>query len=178
MVTCDDKKLMALALVVLRENENEGATRSDLARIVLEADLLHYEAWKRPLAGGKYDRALVGPVPQGLERVLEGAERGEILRRRRGEDGRERYHPGMHFPIKLAEAQEELTPEERDSLMAALGFVRSLSPEERGRRSRSFAAWRLGSGVLSLEALACPSEEALFSLEDRLWDEGKSREGR
>ncbi len=176
MVTCDDKKLMALALVVLRENE--GAPRSDLARIVLEADLLHYEVWKRPLTGGKYDRALVGPVPQGLERVLEGAERGEILRRRRGEDGRERYHPGRHFPIKLAEAQEELTPEERDSLMAALGFVRSLSPEERGRRSRSFAAWRLGSGVLSLEALACPSEEALFSLEDRLWDEGKSREGR
>lgn len=170
------RKLLALVLITLRETEE--ITRTGMARTLLEADLLHHEAWKCPLTDGQYDRALVGPVPQGLERVLEEAEAGEILRVRRGAAGELRYHPGTHFSLKLAEAQELLTPEEMDSLRAALGCVRSLTPEELGRRSRSLAAWRLGTGVLSLEALACASEDELFALADRLWDGGASREAR
>ena len=170
------RKLLALVLTTLRETEE--ITRTTMARTLLEADLVHYEAWKRSLSGELYDRALVGPVPQGLEKVLEDGEAGEILQAGRGQDGALCYRPGTHFPLKLAEAQELLTPEELDSLTAALGLVHSLSPEELSRRGKGLAAWRLGTGPLSVAALACASEEELFALADRLWNAGGSREAR
>lgn len=177
-MTCEARKLQALVLAMLRETGE--APRTFLAQVLLEADLLHFEAWNEALSGGIYERHAAGPVPRGLDVVLAEAVIGEILVCRREEDGTRVFRSGAHFALKLAELQDALAPEEMDSLHAALGTVRARNAQEGRRRGHLLPAWRWGGAgsLLSVAALACTSEEELFALADRCWDASDLTEDR